>query len=215
MQQSLRQLEKAGLDYLWVDVYFPDDEVYDRDAALKYHDKFLKRVDRTARLFADDTELCYRIASDRTEVVTHVRNIAAMKAMNLSDRGGLIQLAPQTPRVAPCYMPYKNLIIDWDGSVVICCHVRSDSPEHRAATVGKIGVEGIGLVEAYVRLAGWRRALRGYGQKKGPCATCNVSEYDSTSLTRLLSQWLTNTRSPLRTITKNAMRPALRRRIRY
>jgi hypothetical protein len=211
----LQELEDAGLDYLWVDVYFPDDENYNAETAVQFHDKFLKRIDRTATLFADDRELCYSVASKRTEIVTHVRNLAAMKAMNLSDRGGLIQLAAPTARVAPCYMPYKNLIIDWDGSVMICCQVRSDSPAHRAAVVGKIGAHGVGLVEAYVRLAGWRRALRGYGQKKGPCATCNVGEYDSTRLTRWLSRWLTNTRSPLRAITKSAMRPALTRKIRY
>lgn len=211
----LNELEQAGLDYLWLDIYFPDDETYDRDAAIEYHNKFLKRVNRTATLFADRTELCYRVASDTTEIVTHVRNLAAMKAMNLSDRGGLIQIAPQTARVAPCYMPYKNLIIDWDGSVVICCHVRSDSPAHRGAVVGKIGTGGVGLVEAYVRLAGWRRALRSYGRKKGPCATCNVGEYQATRLTHLLSGWLTNTRSPLRPFVKLTLRPMLKRRVRH
>jgi MoaA/NifB/PqqE/SkfB family radical SAM enzyme len=213
--EYLRDLEEAGLNYLWVDVYFPDDETYDNETAIQFHDKFLKRIGRSATLYANDTELCYKVESELAEIVTHVRNMAAMKAMNLSDRGGLIHIASKTKRVAPCYMPYKNLIIDWDGSVVICCHLRSDSLSHRSAVVGKIGEAGLGLVEAYIRLAGWRRALRGYGQKKGPCATCNVSEYDSTLLTRALSGWLTNTRSPLRAIMKTAMRPVLKRRVRY
>jgi hypothetical protein len=211
----LQELEEAGLDYLWVDVYFPDDEVYDTKTAVEFHDKFLKRINRTAELYAKDTELCYKVASEKAEIVTHVRNMAAMKAMNLSDRGGLVQLETATARVAPCYMPYKNLIIDWDGSVVICCHTRSDAAKHRGAVVGRIGTDGVGLIDAYVKLAGWRRALRNYGQKKGPCATCNVGEYDSTPVTRWLAQRLTDTRSPLRSITKTAMRPALARKVRY
>lgn len=211
----LRELEDAGLHHLWVDVYFPDDDVYDSEAAVEYHDKFLNRIKRSATLFANKTELCYRIQSERVEILSHVRNMAAMKAMNLSDRGGLIQIAPRTVRAAPCFMPYKNLIIDWDGTVVICCHVRSDSPSHQAAVVGKIGVDGLGLVGAYVRLAGWRRALSGYGSKSGPCKSCNVGEYDSTPVTRLLSRRLTNTSSPLRASMKKGMHWGLRRRIRY
>lgn len=211
----LRDLEEAGLDRLWIDIYFPDDEVYDLEAAAKYHAKFLQRIDRRGKMISTWPEIVHQIDSQRMEIVTHVRNMAAMKAMDLSDRGGLIQIARQTVREAPCYAPYKHLVIDWDGSIVICCQLRSDSPAHQPGVVGKIGAEGIGLVEAYVRLAGWRRSLRTYGRKSGPCATCNVSEYRSTPLARWLSRSLTRTRSPLRSVVKAAMRPVLRRRIRF
>jgi hypothetical protein len=211
----LRELEEAGLDRLWVDIYFPDDETYDLEAAREYHDKFLKRIKRTARLLAQVPELSHRIASDKFEMVTHVRNVAAMKAMDLSDRGGLIQIARQTMRDAPCYAPYKHLVIDWDGSIVICCQLRSDSPAHRSGVVGKIGVDGVGLADAYVRLAGWRSQLRGYGPKTGPCATCNVSEYSSTALTQAISRILISTSSPVRSAIKTTTRPLLWRRLRY
>jgi hypothetical protein len=88
----LRELEDAGLNQLWIDVYFPDGEVYDPAAAADFHNKFLKRIKREATLFASETELCYKIASERTRIVSHVRNSAAMKAMNMSDRGGLLQI---------------------------------------------------------------------------------------------------------------------------
>ncbi|HKQ05054.1 MAG TPA: radical SAM protein [Blastocatellia bacterium] len=211
----LRQLEEAGLDRLWLDVYFPDDEAYDHEAAGRYHDKLLRRIQRSASLLSRRPELAYRIASEKTEVVSRVRNVASMKALDLSDRGGLIQIARQTARFAPCYAPYKHLVIDWDGSVVICCQLRSDSPAHQGGVVAKIGTNGTGLVDAYVRLAGWRRGLRGYGPKKGPCATCNVSEYVSTRLTRSLSRWLSNPRSLLRGGLRLAMRPVLKRKLRY
>jgi MoaA/NifB/PqqE/SkfB family radical SAM enzyme len=211
----LRELEESGLDRLWVDIYFPDDEVYDLDKATLYHAKFLKRTNRTGTMVATAPELSYKIASDRLEIVTHVRNVAAMKAMDLSDRGGLVQIARQTVREAPCYAPYKHLVIDWDGSIVICCQLRSDSASHQDGVVGKIGTDGITLMDAYLRLAGWRNSLREYGKKDKPCATCNVSEYSSTHLTRLLSSLLSDTRSPMRAVVKTAMRPLLRRRLRF
>ena len=211
----LRELEEAGLDRLWIDVYFPDDETYDYEAARKYHDKFLKRIKRSATPLPSEPELAYKIASPDMEVVAHVRNVAALKTMDLSDRGGLIQIARQTVRDAPCYAPYKHLVIDWDGSVVICCQLRSDSPAHGSGVIGKIAKEDLSLVDAYRRLAGWRKALRQYGPKTGPCATCNVSEYSSTHLTRSLSSLLSNTRSPVRAAVKTAMQPLLRKKVRF
>lgn len=211
----LRELEEAGLDRLWVDIYFPDEEAYDIETARSYHAKFLKRIDRDCELVASSPELTHRIASDRAEIVTHVRNVAAMKALDLSDRGGLVQIARETIRDAPCYAPYKHLVIDWDGSVVICCQLRSDSPGHRKAVVGRIGEEGLGLTDAYVRLADWRSSLHGYGPKKGPCATCNVSEYDSTPLTKTLSRLLTDTDSRISKVARVTLQPMLGRRVRF
>ncbi|HXI90516.1 MAG TPA: radical SAM protein [Blastocatellia bacterium] len=213
--EYLRELEDAGVDRLWVDIYFPDEEVYDLEAAKSYHAKFLKRIERTCEQIEVSPELAHRIGSKRTEIVTHVRNVAAMKALDLSDRGGLIQIARETSRDAPCFAPYKHLVIDWDGSVVICCQLRSDSPSHKKAVVGRIGADGIGLVDAYVRLAEWRYSLRGYGPKTGPCATCNVSEYASTPLTRTLSRVLTDSDSRTRAIAKMTLGPVLRRRPRF
>jgi hypothetical protein len=213
--EYLCELEEAGLDRLWVDIYFPDEEVYNPETARKYHDKFLKRIHRPCAEIKALPELSYKIHSEKMEIVTHVRNVAAMKAMDLSDRGGLIQIARETFRDAPCYAPFKHLVLDWDGSIILCCQLRSDSPAHHSGVVGKIGVDNVGLVDAYVRLAEWRASLRTYGQKKGPCAACNVSEYDSTLLTRSLSRFLTNINSPLRSVGKTALRPLLRRRLRF
>jgi len=208
----LARLEDAGLDRLFVDIYFPDAETYDYQMAADYHDKFLSRIKRSAVLLAKTPELAYKISSPKTEIVAHVRNVAGLKDM--SDRGGLIQIARQTNRDAPCYAPYKHLVIDWDGSVVICCQLRSDSPSHRGGVIGKIGSE-MRLTDAYVRLAGWRRSLRTFGPKKGPCGNCNVSEYVSTRLTRSLSRRFIKTQSPFRAVVKAALQPALRRKRRF
>ena len=211
----LRELEEAGLDRLFIDIYRPDADVYDLAVAYEYHNKFLERVDRTSSVIGTTPELAHRIDSEEMEIVTHVRNIAAMKAMDLSDRGGLIKIARKTTRVSPCYLPYKHLVIDWDGSIVICCQVRSDSPEHASAVVGKIGTNGVGLVDAYAKLSGWRRALRSYGPKYGPCENCNLSEYDSTPFTRRASAFLTNDRSSRVQLLKTILRPVVRKRKRY
>jgi hypothetical protein len=62
-------------------------------------------------------------------------------------------------------------------------------------------------VGAYVRLADWRASLRTYGPKKGPCATCNVDEYESTPMMEMLSRFLTHSDSVAVGLIKNGLRP--------
>lgn len=209
----LGELEDAGLDRLWIDIYIPDEEIYNLEVAKTYHDKLINRIERSYSVVAISPELSTKISSNKMEIAAHARNVAAMIQMDLSDRGGLIQIARETLREAPCYAPYKHLVIDWDGSVVICCQLRSDSLTHQRGVVGKIG-DGVGLVDAYVRLAGWRESLKGYGPKKGPCATCNVSEYDSNPLTRAVSRFLTDGSSAPGLLLKSSLRPVLGKRLR-
>jgi MoaA/NifB/PqqE/SkfB family radical SAM enzyme len=207
----LGELEDAGLDRLWIDVYIPDEETYNLEVAKTYHDKLIKRIDRSYSVVGVSPELSTKISSNKMEIAAHARNVAAMLEMDLSDRGGLIQIARATLREAPCYAPYKHLVIDWDGSVVICCQLRSDSLTHQRGVVGKIGEDGVGLVDAYIRLAGWRESLKTYGKKRGPCATCNVSEYNASYLTRALSKFLTDD-SSASVFLKTSLRPLLRKR---
>jgi hypothetical protein len=126
-----------------------------------------------------------------------VRNLASIKRADLSDRGGLVQIARRTSRVAPCYAPFKNLVIDWDGSVMVCCQVRSDVAAHKESVVAKIGDSDVGLIEAYVALAGWRDSLKGFGPKRSPCATCNVFEYDANGpAVLMIAKWLAEEKLP-------------------
>jgi hypothetical protein len=210
----LKELEESGLDRLWIDVYIPDEEIYTAEVAKKHHDKFLNRIGRSCSVTATAPEYTCKIESQAMEITSHVRNLAVMMGKDMSDRGGLVELARRTVRDAPCYAPFKHLVIDWDGSIVICCQLRSDSPSHQAGVVGKIGADGVGLVDAYVRLAKWRSLLRSYGSKKGPCATCNVSEYKATRVVRKISDFLVDTDSSLATGIRSTLKPMLRKKLR-
>jgi Radical SAM superfamily len=188
--EYVRELHDACLDRLWVDIYIPDDEDYNSDVAHEYNDRFLRRVRRHGRVIATTPELTCSVDCDGLEMTTHVRNLAVLRANDMSGRGGLIQIARKTIRQAPCYAPFKHLVVDWDGSLVVCCQLRSDSVKHADAVLGRIGMD-MGLVDAYVQLAGWRQSLQRFGEKSGPCATCNVFEYDATLLNRAIARVLT------------------------
>jgi len=211
---KLADLAAAGLDRLWIDTYFDDAVPPSRDVCVAANEKLLKRIGLTGRLVREDPEYVWHIEHPTVEITNHIRNAKTL-ARDMSDRGGLIQLASKTVRQAPCYTVYKHLVIDWDGSVMPCCQLRSDSPQHRQAVVGKIGPDGLDLVSAYAALAPWRMGLATYGPKRGPCAGCNVYEYAATPLNVATARWLANTESAAVRGLKRFARPLTRNRRRY
>jgi hypothetical protein len=74
----LGELEGAGLDRLWIDVYMPDEETYNLEVAKTYHDKLIKRIRRSYSVIAVSPELSTKISSERMEIAAHARNVAAM-----------------------------------------------------------------------------------------------------------------------------------------
>jgi len=209
----LDRLIKAGLNRLWVDIYLPDDDVYDMTSAETHVARFLKRIDKKAlpKSIASSPELIVGVDVPGLEMGVTVRNLASLKMVDMSDRGGLIQIARRTTRVSPCFAPFKNLVIDWDGSVAVCCQIRSDANKHKDAVVAKIGENGTGLLEAYVALAGWRDSLKGFGPKTAPCDTCNVFEYEPTKASLLLSRLFGEEKLPGASVIKFAAARVLKR----
>ena len=192
----LHRLIDAGLNRLWIDIYMPDDEPYERSIVEAHHARFLKRIEKTAAVIGMNPEFVSKAEIPGVDMWITVRNLASLKQVDLSDRGGLIQIARRTSRVSPCYAPFKHLVIDWDGSVVICCQVRSDYAPQKGIVVAKIGDDGVGLVEAYVALGRWRDSLKSFGPKPEPCGSCNVFEYHPTRLAKLIGQMLADERLP-------------------
>lgn len=210
----LEELFHAGLNRLMVDIYMPEDEEYSDAMAQECLDRFLKRIDCSATVKSTYPELAAQVAHPM-DTSANVRNLASLRRSSLADRGGLMQLAPRSPRLSPCYTPYKHLVVDWDGSVVVCCQVRSDSTEHKNAVIGQIGVNGLGLALAYSKLAEWRLSLKTYGPKSAPCTSCEFGAYPSTLVTRTLATSLSDVTSPLHRLLKIAFRPMLGKRSRW
>jgi hypothetical protein len=211
--ERLDDLAKAGLDRLWIDTYFDDAIPPTEEVCMAANEKLLKRIGLEARLVSRKPEFVWDIPHSTIEITSHARNATTMIS-DMSDRGGLIQAARKTARVAPCYAVYKHLVIDWDGSVMPCCQLRSDSPIHRHAIVGRIGLD-LDLVTAYVRLAQWRKALATFGPKEGVCAGCNVFEYEASSLNVVASRVLANVHSGPVAVLRALGSPILKKRQRY
>jgi radical SAM protein with 4Fe4S-binding SPASM domain len=104
------------------------------------------------------------------------------------DRGQLLEaLIDRTyVRRAPCSLVFTNFTVDFDGTVMPCCNLRGDHPQHKDYVVGKLGA-GRSIFDVYAarELAGWRRSLAGVSEKDAPCRTCKQKTVDGDALLRL------------------------------
>lgn len=174
----LDELLASGLTSLSVSVYLGNTAPYD-------HGKIHQRIrDMLSDLCLTDVvpitetlgiEVAYAGMHKTLKIEFWGRNFDRLG----NDRGGSIKLSNAgNVRQSPCFEPTQSFTIDYDGSVVPCCNLRSDVPEHKDYVCGKIEKSGdIFLVYTNKMLADWRRHLVNFSDKMDPCRTCNFKEY--------------------------------------
>src|SRR5262249_15528341 len=102
--------------------------------------------------------------------------------VNGCSRGGSVPIAIASVRTSPCLSPFYHVYIDYNGSVMPCCNLRSDVPAHQNAVVANLRDEtDLFRIYASETMAAWRRGLVGFRPKTGHCATCSFVPFDATS----------------------------------
>ncbi len=168
----LDALYAAGLRSMNIQVYLGSDDPYDHS---RVRAKMLAQVAKLKRR--------HRITIDapgqRIEARLSYRDMALrIYGRNFADsgcnRGETVTLDQRYRRTSPCVSPFYHAYIDYDGSMVPCCNIRSDIPEHADNTLGKLSAT-TSLFDVYggVTAARWRRRLIGDEPKTGVCASCS------------------------------------------
>lgn len=170
----LDELKAAGLNELKIQTYlgnndeWNDQEIIDH---MLYQLERLKLSIKKTITHACGIRYLYETDYPGMLVTIDARNFAAIG----TDRGGLLPIQQDRPRIAPCLVPFNAMYIDWTGDVMPCCNLRSDVPEHKQYAVTDLS-QGHSIFDAYVALHNWRLSLMRFGEKSGPCATCRYDE---------------------------------------
>jgi hypothetical protein len=166
----LDDLHKTGLNRLYMSIYLRDHEQWSIELARAYTQNLQKKLG--ARLLT------------QVETSKNLLAIYDYKGMQLSstchdwnqygnDRGGSLDQYKLSSRVGPCRDPFETFVVDYNGSVMPCCALRSDLPIHRDFVAGDLSSSGASIFDIYTgRLSYWRRSLAAFGEKDFPCATC-------------------------------------------
>jgi Iron-sulfur cluster-binding domain len=97
------------------------------------------------------------------------------------DRGGSVPIAAAAPRTSPCLSPFHHVYIDYNGSVMPCCNLRSDVDAHRETIIANLHQQpDLFAIYAGETMAAWRRGLIGFDPKSGLCASCSFVTYPET-----------------------------------
>lgn len=79
------------------------------------------------------------------------------------------------PRVIPCAEPTYYLNISYDGSVMPCCHMRPDNPEHQQYILGNIKDQSIIEIYYSEKAQNFREQVRTRNNNNlpEPCKRCH------------------------------------------
>lgn len=92
-----------------------------------------------------------------------------------TDRGGTIKDIEIHDRIAQCFLPNFQLVMDYDGNFTPCCHIRSDIDKHKPYILGNIKDNTIYDIFSNEKIVNLRKELLLQNKKKGVCATCSES----------------------------------------
>ena len=179
-RERLQRLADIGLDRLMLDLYLSEGREDNEQELERGLQKLAERTGLTPEL----TEpRLYTLKGSKIQVtcLAPVDN-----KENISTRAGLLDIPKLKSyhRTAACLVPIRQVVIDYNGKAVLCCQVRSDSPEHQSGIIGDVSAPEYSLFHLYRDLGGARRALVTPGVKKGFCESCDVSAASNENISR-------------------------------
>jgi MoaA/NifB/PqqE/SkfB family radical SAM enzyme len=178
-RKYLDELREAGLNRLRVQVYPGNSEPFDDLKILKLMERRLQNLGLPYQLASAAQGIRYLalVNYEGMEVTFDARNFAAIGV----DRAQTIKLPQEYERRSPCLIVFQHLYIDYNGTVVPCCNIRSDEPSHAPYLIDQLG-ENRSIYQAFANspLVAWRRALLRFGPKKKPCNSCGYECLEDT-----------------------------------
>lgn len=170
----IEDLYDAGLRSLNIQLYLKNDERYDHAAIGRRFEQVKKRIALPCRPTVDKpgTWLEYSMHYRNMRIRVYGRNFE----INGTNRGEQVDLFSGYIRTAPCLMPFWSVYIDFDGSMMPCCNLRSDIDQHKMYIQSRLSEESnIFLNYTNMRASSFRRSLINENEKEGLCRSCTFA----------------------------------------
>ena len=171
-REYLDELYAAGLRSMNIQCYLSEGESFDIG-------KIKASIAKTAeRLNLDFNVTCN---SDQLHQVSfsHKDMQLSMYArdfnVNGNNRGGTLKTIRGRTRHAPCFIPFVDIYIDYNGNVMPCCNFRSDVPEHKSFIIGNANNTSVLEIFNSAKLLKLRKILRNNNIELYPCNECNFA----------------------------------------
>ncbi|MGH3796859.1 MAG: radical SAM/SPASM domain-containing protein [Pseudonocardiaceae bacterium] len=167
----LEQLFCAGLDELKVMRYLPAGRPFTTDEGARSCEALLTALGLPGRLVTYEPEVIVYYEADLPwPGALSVR--AESYTLRGCDRGGTLAHLAGERRLLPCHAPTYELNIDFDGSVVPCCNMRSDAPLHQPYVLGNVTDTSLADIYFGARARSIRGVVARPSPNLPPCLTC-------------------------------------------
>ena len=171
-QSYLDELVLAGLNSLYLQQYLDEGEVF---GTRTLQSKMLNRMASLNLVGTVETEspelLRFKIQYKELEILYYARDFLK----NGCNRGGTLASMPSTVRTQPCYIPFTDIYIDYDGSIMPCCNVRHDVPTHQDFIIDNVAETSVLTAFCSAKITSLRKRLA-YAIETVPiCNTCTFA----------------------------------------
>lgn len=168
----VEELSEAGLNQLWIQQYLRNEERYNHGEVERRAAKTLERIG-----FVDNHKVLTNIRGCKLEYeLPHPNMTIHLRARNFgvdgSSRGGMLKLADGYQRVKPCKQVHENMYIDWNGTVMVCCEMRSEIKDHANGVMGSVLHDKLWDIFVSKNYDSWREHHMDESPKCGACKEC-------------------------------------------
>ncbi|MDR2526811.1 MAG: SPASM domain-containing protein, partial [Rickettsiales bacterium] len=88
-------------------------------------------------------------------------------------RGESLSIVAPNKRLCPCYIPFTQLYIDYNGLVNPCCNFRSDFEPHKKFIIGDLNKQRLLEIFNDDKVRNLRKKLLVNNIQITPCNVCN------------------------------------------
>lgn len=166
----IEELCDIGFNQLWVQQYLGNTEHYNHEKMRERSLEKIKKLGLDAKLITDIQDCKLEFDLSYRGMTIHLRSRNFDK--DGSSRGGKIEIAQDYVRTQRCLQPFHNMYIDYNGSIMVCCALRSDIPDHKDGVMGHISDGKLWDIFASDKYTGWRKHHLSDGPKEGVCKSC-------------------------------------------
>lgn len=182
---ALQKAYESGLRQLNMQIYLQEEELFTPELVAKKLSHLQKRL----RGVVFDTP---KIRHDLIEYPCsyhdmHIRAYARDFRVNGIDRSDLeVQTRPSN-RNTPCTIATNQVIINYKGEMLPCCHIRSDYDKHASFVFATLQKKPASLFEAYFskKSLAWKKSLLSFDTTfESPCTNCLFHPVADNEVTR-------------------------------
>ena len=172
-REVLDRLYNAGLRSMNIQCYLNQNEKFNCEDIKLRNNKMAEKLKLEYKVICNYTDR-YEVKFDYKDM--NLNMYARDFHINGTNRAGILKSIKNNSREVPCYIPFTDLYIDYNGAVVPCCNFRSDIQEHQKFVYGNANNESILKIFNNRKIRNLRTILKHKKIKDlYPCNECNFA----------------------------------------